>query len=161
MISLSDADKELLKKCIGEKLLKINGLIHYFDKEPRFDSPQKLELFFSGLKRSIIFRCSSDGESITISENPMEEIDLGEYGEDKIVDLSFLSSINDCYNNIVSDVFLIYSDLEKTYIGVKFSFIEDSNLIIANVGDDLYMFETATLPHEKEECISHISMKNN
>lgn len=83
----------------------------------------------------------------------MQEKDLGEYGKEVIMDMSLSISFINYIDKTLSDVVLIFSQVENAYIGVRLTFEEQLDLIIINLGDEINILESLPLPYEKDEGI--------
>ncbi|KJM66320.1 hypothetical protein B5M10_10930 [Pluralibacter gergoviae] len=143
---------EWLQKVIGKKLSLVEALVYIFD-EPELQHPQQLQLTFSGISSAEIFKCGKDGVSLELIDVPMQEKDLGEYGKEVIMDMSLSISFINYIDKTLSDVVLIFSQVENAYIGVRLTFEEQLDLIIINLGDEINILESLPLPYEKDEGI--------
>ena len=88
-------------------------------EELNTDSPLELAFQFESLEYGRFF-CCSDGESLCWDNEKIEEADLGEYGYNKIIDVSSIKPWSDIQGKKLENVFLIESDLDSKIIGIKF-----------------------------------------
>ena len=124
---------------IGERLLEVKGVIYFFET-PDLEHPQQLQLIFSNTEKAFSFRCGKDGSTLELTDSPVQENDLGEYGKEIIMDISSSMSFVDCIGNPLLKVYSIFSSIEGAYIGVKLVFDGDLNLIVLNIGDEINIF---------------------
>ncbi|MEX9874709.1 hypothetical protein AB7W40_13925 [Providencia rettgeri] len=146
-----------IREVIGKKLKGVNGLIYIFNT-PDFDSPQQVQLTFLSKGQNASFRCGKDGASLEITYLPMKESVLGEYGKQVIIDISTSQLFYKYIGKVLSHFFVIYSDVEKTIIGVKLVFNNELDLLIINLGDEIKILDTLTLEFEQDEAIHYIRM---
>ncbi|WP_426817035.1 hypothetical protein ACP3TC_18785 [Winslowiella sp. 2C04] len=157
MIDLPEIYQEWGRNVIGSKLCSVNGLVYIYETAD-LEHPQQLQLIFSGINRGGSFRCGKDGATLALTELPMQESDLGEYGKEVIMDMSDSCSFYRYIGRVVSKVFAIYSDIDKALIGLKLVFDDGLNLIIINLGDELNVFNTLPLQYVQEECIDYLEI---
>lgn len=157
MSNLPEIYQEWGRDVTGDKLCGVNGLVYIYEA-PDLDHPQQLQLIFSGINRGGSFRCGKDGATLALTELPMQESDLGEYGKEVIMNMSDSYSFYRYIGRVVSKVFAIYSDTEKTIIGVKLVFDGGHDLIIINLGDELNIFNSLPLQYVQEECIDYLEI---
>lgn len=156
MLSLEEY-KHIACNVVGQKLKKINGLIYVYDT-PDFGSPQQLQLVFFIKNQSIVFKCGLDGASLELSDSPMQENDLGEYGKEIIMDLSNLSIFHNIIGKTFLKLYVIYSEIEQKVIGTKLVFDEGLTLVIINLGDEIKAFNSLSMEYEQDEKISYLDV---
>jgi hypothetical protein len=142
---------------IGKELFNVNGLVYVYET-PDLEHPQQLQLIFSCINREISFRCGKDGATLALTELPMQESDLGEYGKEVIMSMSESCLFCRYLGRIVSKVSVIYSDAEKAIVGIKLVFDGELDLIIINLGDELNIFDSFPLQYEQEEGIHYLEI---
>ncbi|MEI7369018.1 hypothetical protein WCT94_15420 [Pectobacterium sp. 1950-15] len=124
---------------IGERLSGVKGVIYFFET-PDLEHPQQLQLIFSNTEKAFSFRCGKDGSTLELTDSPVQENDLGEYGKEIIMDVSSSMSFVDYIGKPLLKVYSIFSSIEDAYIGVKLVFDGDLNLIVLNIGDEINIF---------------------
>ncbi|WP_409308718.1 hypothetical protein [Pectobacterium sp. B1J-3] len=142
---------------IDEHLLDVRGLIYVFDK-PDFYHPQKLQFIFSNTEKLFSFMCSKDGSSLELTDSPIQESDLGEYGKEIIMDLSNITLFIDYIGKRLLEIYSIFSSVEDAFVGIKFVFEGDLNLIIVNLGDEINIFNSLPPLYEHDEGIKYQSL---
>lgn len=157
MSDLLEIYQEWGRDVIGRKLFTVNGLV-YFYENPDLEHPQQLQFIFSGTNREVSFRCGKDGATLALTELPMQESDLGEYGKEVIMSMSGSCLFRRYLGRVVSKISVIYSDAEKAIIGIKLVFDGELDLIIINLGDELNIFNSLPLQYEQEEGIHYLEI---
>ncbi|MCU6392261.1 hypothetical protein KW818_24490, partial [Enterobacter quasiroggenkampii] len=79
MMLFDNGYQELARNVVGRKLQNVNGLIYIYNV-PELGAPQQLQFVFFNENQSVVFRCGLDGASLELTDLPMQENDLGEYG---------------------------------------------------------------------------------
>lgn len=105
-----------------------------------------------------MFRCGLDGASLELSDLPMQEKDLGEYGKEVIMDLSNSCFFQKFIGKILLQFYVIYSEVEQKLIGAKLFLDEGLTLVIINLGDEIKTFETLSMEYERDEKINYIDV---
>jgi hypothetical protein len=148
-----ESDIQHLTSLIGQKLKKFLALSYYFDEEPNCSSIQEIRFEFDGSFFIRVF-CGTDGTSIYWDTSDLLPISMGEYGEFKIVDLLKSDNVwNDLIDKNLEKIYLVTSEIEKSIFAVKFVFSNGSELVIANLGDDLRLQKQLALKIiEEEKC---------
>ncbi|MBN3057636.1 MULTISPECIES: hypothetical protein [Pectobacterium] len=126
---------------IGERLSGVKGVIYFFET-PDLEHPQQLQLIFSNTEKAVSFRCGKDGSTLELTDSPVQENDLGEYGKEIIMDLSSSISFVDYIGKFLLTVYSIFSSVEDAYIGIKLVFEGGLNLIVVNIGDEINIFDS-------------------
>jgi len=139
---------------VGKKLLGIKGLI-YILEDPDFDHPQQLQLIFSKTGIADSLKCGKDGSTLELTDHPMQEKDLGEYGKEIIIDISHINPFFKFIGKTLSKVFLIFSSAEDSYVGLRLNFEGDLSLFIMNIGDEINIFESLPISFEQNEGIRY------
>ncbi|MBQ4769782.1 hypothetical protein F9U42_21885 [Pectobacterium versatile] len=142
---------------INERLLDVRGLIYVFDK-PDFYHPQKLQFIFSNTEKLFSFMCGKDGASLELTDSPIQESDLGEYGKEMIIDMSNITLFIDYIGKQLLDIYSVFSLVEDACVGIKFVFEGDLNLIIVNFGDEINIFNSLASSYEHDEGIKYQSL---
>lgn len=159
MMLFGEGYQELLRNVIGQKLQNVNGLIYVYDI-PDLGAPQQLQLVFSNENKSVVFRCGLDGASLELTDSPMQENDLGEYGKEVIMDLSNSCSFQKVIGKTLLRFNVIYSEIEQKVIGAKLVFDEGLTLIIINIGDEIKVFDFLPMEYERDEKINYIDVSS-
>ncbi|ASN85818.1 hypothetical protein [Pectobacterium versatile] len=141
----------------NERLLDVRGLVYVFDK-PDLYHPQKLQFIFSNTEKLFSFMCGKDGASLELTDSPIQESDLGEYGKEIIMDMSNVTLFIDYIGKQLLDVYSVFSSVEDACVGIKFVFEGDLNLIIVNFGDEINIFNSLPLSYEHDEGIKYQSL---
>ncbi|MGV7092155.1 hypothetical protein [Siccibacter turicensis] len=157
MMLFEEGYQELARNVIGRKIQNVNGLIYIYNV-PDLGAPQQLQLVFFSENESIVFRCGLDGASLELSDLPMQEKDLGEYGKEVIMDLSNSCFFQKFIGKILLQFYVIYSEIEQKVIGAKLFFEEGLTLVIINLGDEIKLFDTLSMEYEREEKINYIDV---
>ncbi|WP_127958495.1 hypothetical protein [Serratia microhaemolytica] len=157
MTRFKNEHAEIIKSIIGESLLGINGLIYWLE-EPDLIHPQQIQFTFSRAQTKISFRCGMDGSTLEFTDIEMQESDLGEYGREVIMNISYTPHFQQYLGQVLSGFFAIYSATENSIIGMKLCFKNQINLIILNTGDEISIFDSLSLQYEKEERITYIDV---
>ncbi|WP_024550141.1 hypothetical protein [Siccibacter turicensis] len=157
MMLFEEGYQELARNVVGRKLQNVNGLIYIYNV-PDLGAPQQLQLVFFSENQSIVFRCGLDGASLELSDLPMQEKDLGEYGKEVIMDLSNSCFFQKFIGKILLQFYVIYSEIEQKLIGAKLFFNEGLTLVIINLGDEIKTFETLSMEYERDEKINYIDV---
>ncbi|MDT8849485.1 hypothetical protein RN053_03225 [Pantoea dispersa] len=158
MMLFGEGYQELLRNLVGQKLQNVNGLI-YVNDIPDLGAPQQLQLFFDE-NQSLVFRCGLDGASLELTDSPMQENDLGEYGKEVIMDLSNSCSFQKVIGKTLLRFNVIYSEIEQKVIGAKLFFDEGLTLIIINVGDEIKIFDSLPMEYERDEKINYFDVSS-
>ncbi len=146
-----NTDFSTLLNIIGCKLISVIALIYVHNGEEMFP-PQELLLNFESNKRLKLV-CSSDGESLVWNSGELKITNLGEYGEEIVKDISNLPYCNPLVGCVVTNVELIKSS-DECLIGLKFLF-EKLSLVIANLGDEIFISETFSEQIINEEKMTY------
>ena len=161
MISYSDIQN--LSVCIGRNLIKVLGLVFCFKGDTNSSSVEEVYLEFSDLK-FLRFFCSSDGSSIRWDCNELQPVNMDEYGEAIIQDIS---ESDELWKNLVyrktAQVYLVRSETEECFFAVKFIFDNCEELVIANLGDDLVIRQqllSKIIEEEKAQFLDLQEIKN-
>ncbi|MBK4715758.1 MULTISPECIES: hypothetical protein [Tenebrionibacter/Tenebrionicola group] len=139
---------------VGKKLLQIKGLIYSLDV-PDFEHPQQLQLVFSKAVTISSLKCGKDGSTLVLTEHPMQEKELGEYGKETIIDISHIHPFANFIEKTLLKVFLIFSSVEDAYVGLRLDFENHLSLIIMNIGDEINIFEALSTTYEQIEGIRY------
>lgn len=135
MIRNAESIKSKIAEFFGRSVSKVTSLAYIFEHgEP---DPIEIQIWF--MHQFVGVGCSSDGESILITDSISKEVYMDEFGELKIVNVSSQQP----YSNLVS-MNLIDCELWKNeyeiICGVEFVFDSDARIILFNLGDDLRVF---------------------
>ncbi|MDE8756042.1 hypothetical protein PZA22_16270 [Pectobacterium polaris] len=139
---------------INERLLGVRGLVYELDT-PDFYHPQKLQFIFSNPEGLVNFVCGKDGSTLELTDSPIHESDLGEYGNEVIMDMSKFALFIDYAGKELLETYSIFSSIENSYVGIKLVFEGDLNLILVNVGDEINIFNSLPLSYEYDEGIKY------
>ncbi|MEZ1318098.1 hypothetical protein QIW53_18920 [Pseudomonas fluorescens] len=138
-MSLPDIMTDWCLGVVGNKLLSVNALLHVFGSE-RSSAPQEISLQFENAQAGRIY-CGSDGFTLCLSNEPIIECDLGEYGELT----NFCISDDGCFADFIGLRLLSASVIQSSacgkIIGINFLFESDCCLSILNLGDELFVYE--------------------
>jgi hypothetical protein len=107
MIKSSEKYQKWARNVIGEKLSSVKGLIYFFIA-PDFEHPQQLQLIFSNVSNIISFKCGKDGSTLELTDNPMQEKNLGEYGEEIILDISHTPSLINFIGKALLKIYVVF-----------------------------------------------------
>lgn len=140
---------------VGKKLLEVNGLIYVFETSD-FDHPQQLQLVFAEAEKMEVMKCGKDGSVLELTDYPMQEKNLGEYGKELIFDISRRDPFVNFIGKTLLKVFLVFSTVEDAYIGMKLYFEDSLNLFILNIGDEINILESLPSSYEKSEGIKYL-----
>jgi hypothetical protein len=153
-IILSEEFRNWLLNAIDSKLISVSALIYLPESEREIFSPQELLLVFESGKQMKL-SCGSDGESLVGNNQELVPIDLGEYGKEIVKDVSYLACVENLIGHVLRDVKLIKSSGNSYLMGLQFSFENNLSVVVVNLGDDLFVFES--LPEEiaREEEITY------
>lgn len=133
--------KAILQQGIGQSLRAVEGLLYV--------SPGLLNLSLDDLdqlrlilgSQAVRFRCSSDGETLTVDGSDLCPSNLGEYGELRRTDLSKEIIFSSFMNAPLRQILLLNSHEGRHTIGVTLEFGANS-LVICNWGDELKVWNT-------------------
>jgi hypothetical protein len=134
--SIVDKFQECAEIILGRKLLSVKGVIYVYGT-PNYEYPQQLHFVFSKADAVLALECGRDGSSLDIADFQLQDKDLGEYGKEIVMDLSSDNRFASLIDKTLLQLFLIYSSVEDSYIGVKLIFNEGSELFVLNLGDEL------------------------
>jgi len=137
--------KGWLLNIIGRKLIFVQALIHVYEGNENISSPQELQLSFESKIRGKL-KCGSDGESIVLDSTELKPSDLGEYGKQIVKDISNLSCWQKVIGSPLKEVHLLESMREFCLMGIKFTFENDLSVVMVNLGDEIFIYES--LPEE-------------
>lgn len=157
MMLFGEGYQELARNVVGQKLQNVNGLIYVYDV-PDLGAPQQLQLVFFSENQGVVFRCGLDGASLELTDSPMQENDLGEYGKEVIMDLSNSCLFQKVIGKILLRFYVIYSEIEQKVIGIKLVFDEGLTLVIINLGDEIKVFDSLSIEYERDEKINYIEV---
>lgn len=85
MTSLIQQYRVWARRVLGKKLISVKGIIYIFET-PDLEHPQLLQFNFFHANNATSFRCGKDGSSLELTDSPLQETDLGEYGKELIMD---------------------------------------------------------------------------
>lgn len=154
MIKSSEKYQKWARNVIGEKLSSVKGLIYFF-KAPDFEHPQQLQLIFSNISNVTSFKCGKDGSTLELTDNPMQEKNLGEYGEEIILDISHTPSLINFIGKTLLKIYVAFSFTEDSYVGIKLSFEGEKSFVIANIGDEINILDSFPSSYEEVEGINY------
>lgn len=154
MNSPLDKYQEWTRDVIGEKLLGVRGLIYALET-PDYGHPQQLQFIFSQVGKINNLKCGKDGSTLELSDRPLRENDLGEYGKEMIVDISSMPPFINYLEKRLLKVSLVFSSLEDAVIGIKLIFEDSLSLFIMNIGDELNILESLSSSYEEDEGIKY------
>lgn len=146
--------QEWTRGIVGRKLLGVNGLI-YFLEIPDLEHPQQLQLIFSQVEKVDSLKCGKDGSTLELTDRPLQENDLGEYGKEMVVDISHIHPFVNCLEKTLLNVFLVFSSVEDAFIGIKLIFEDHLSLSIMNIGDEINILESLSSSYEQDEGIKY------
>lgn len=146
--------QEWTRGIVGEKLLGVRGLIYSLET-PDYGHPQQLQFIFSKVEKINNLKCGKDGSTLELSDRPLRENDLSEYGKEMIVDTSNMLPFTNYLEKRLLKVFLVFSSLEDAIIGIKLIFEDNLILFIMNVGDELNILESLSSSYEEYEGIKY------
>ncbi|HIE0667738.1 TPA: hypothetical protein ACXJNJ_000225 [Acinetobacter nosocomialis] len=125
----------LLKDVFGLVYVEYNINVEDLDE----NNIQKVLLNFEG--RKILIECDEVGVGLKINiDNPMlEEVDMGEYGFLKVINISNKKEFNETIGirlcNIKNIIF------EENNVGFELEFFNKRSKVFINLGDELYLFD--------------------
>jgi hypothetical protein len=127
------ADRKVLESVVGSKISHAEALVYSFNNLSA--NVIALRVGFS-TNQAIIIDCASDGESLRVSQGILEECDLDEFGQLKVIDAdsSDLSPISGCVNQIIDQLTLQLDSNKLMSIKMK---IGRKTVFVSNVGDEL------------------------
>ncbi|EPY93787.1 hypothetical protein L799_24805 [Enterobacter roggenkampii EC_38VIM1] len=157
MMLFDNGYQELARNVVGRKLRNVNGLIYIYNV-PELGAPQQLQFVFFDENQNVAFRCGLDGASLELTDLPMQENDLGEYGKEEIMDLSNSCFFHKVIGKILLRFYAIYSEIEQKVIGAKLFFDEGLTLAIINLGDEIKVFDSLSMEYERDEKIIYIDV---
>ncbi|GKW35878.1 hypothetical protein [Pectobacterium versatile] len=157
MIKFLGKYRKWVSSVINERLLGVRGLVYELDT-PDFYRPQKLQFIFSNTEKLFSLMCSKDGSSLVLTDSPIQESDLGEYGKEVIMELSNITLFIDYIGKRLLEIYSIFSSVEDAFMGIKFVFEGDLNLIIVNFGDEINIFNSLPSSYEHDEGIKYQSL---
>lgn len=128
-----------LKDVLGRRLISVLALVYTYDGEKEFENPQELDLQFLSCGHGKLV-CSYDGSSIEWQDNYIHEVDMEEFGQQLLENVSNRSIWNSVVNKMLLDAELINSIVEDSVIGVRFSFENRETISVLNLGDELYVY---------------------
>ncbi|ENR2984631.1 hypothetical protein ACOUV0_09110 [Acinetobacter baumannii] len=126
----------LLKDVLG--LVYVENNINAEDLEE--NNILKVLLNFEG--RKILIECDEVGIGLKINvDNPvLEEVDMGEYGFLKVINISNKKEFNEIVGirlgNIKNIIF------EENNVGFELEFFNKRSKVFINLGDELYLFDS-------------------
>lgn len=128
----------LLREVVGYRLLSVIALLHTFEGEKDFSSPQELLLVFEN-NSQVRLRCDQDGESIIVDNEAPTESNLEEYGQNILYNYSNDNEIEFGIGKKVKQIELIVSD--NIVFGVSIFYDTACSLTLLNLGDELYVYD--------------------
>jgi|GEM_PF-2729656 len=141
-----------LQSLLGKKLTSIMAELYSLNGEKVYENPISLSFDFEDIEPAKVF-CSSDGESISVSEDSLKEFNMDEYGALEIVDFSNREDFKNYIDHTLSDAFLLISNRSQKVIGFKLEF-SGLLLSILNLGDEIYTFNYIPLFIIEQEDLS-------
>ena len=142
-----------LARIVGKELEAVSASIFSFDGDKNYEHPQLLDLQFRACGHGIL-GCGPDGSSIHWQNDLLVDIDLGENGEERVEDVSKSEIWQDAIHSVLRKVEIVCSDVDKSDIGIRFSFEGAVCKSIFNLGDDLYVFNKIPIEILEEERLS-------
>jgi len=133
---------EMVKRSIGQSLEDVEGLFYVPSDESDVSMENLTELHVTLSSCNFRFRCSNDGETMTIDGSELSASNLGEYGEMRKVSLALNPKFIYLAHARITRVFLVKSCGEQYVIGVGLEFLAGL-LIICNWGDELKIWDRA------------------
>jgi hypothetical protein len=134
--SLLENMKEWAGQSIGKQIEAIFGLIYFLDGH-HLDSPQRLQIKFSGSNDGCHFSCGKDGSTLVLERGLIINRDLGEYGKEMVMNISGTEPYSNYIMLAPSNFHSILSQDDNAIIGVKLSFNNNPDLFLINAGDEL------------------------
>lgn len=128
---------------LSSVITAVYGLFHFFEGEVN-GSPQEicLELNSGDL---FTFRTGPMGESIRIIMGMPNEKDLGEYGQEKLLDLSGSEVFSKCLGRNIIYFSGVISLVDDAEVGVFFGLEGGAGFSIVNLGDEIDFYDK--IPH--------------
>ena len=129
---------------IGKPITSVFGSV-YFDNQnnikEEFDGTDIIDFCISFDDINITIKGSSDGESLIISpDSSLINIDMQDQGYIQVMNLSKYLGIEDYFGlNLLT---LRFINLEQKSIGVLFTFPNEKEIYIINLGDELHFFKS-------------------
>ena len=146
--------REWAQRVLGKRLSGIKGVIYIFET-PYIEHPQQLQFIFSSVDNAVSFQCGKDGSSLELTDSPLKDTDLGEYGKEVIMDISNLPSLSNVLHKTLLKAYVLFSSVEESYIGLSFLFEGGSELFVLNVGDEINIFDFLPLSYNQEDIIRY------
>ena len=122
-----------LKEATGQLLRGAEGLC-YHPSDGAASSLDQLRIVCGEF--AFRFKCSADGETLTIDSGDLLPVDLGEYGHMGPTDLADTPAFSSLMNTSLRRVYRVQQMDTKSRIGVRLVFT-GGELMICNWGDDL------------------------
>lgn len=145
---------------LGQKLRVLLMKIYCYEGELDMSHPQAVNLIFD---TPIMIECSSDGETLKFTQKVCQDVDLGEYGSEIVMDCSKDNQWRSYIDASLNSISLIESSMYnvKSNIGIVFQFDNHSSIYLLNIGDELYIFNN-NLPKNliEQYVLSMISIPN-
>ncbi len=138
---MEESSRSALQQSPGQFLRSVEGLFFVRLGASTFSLDNLHQLRITLDSNSVRFRCSSDGETLTVDLDGLCPSDLGEYGELRRADLSQDPMFRSLTNTQLRQVSLLKSYGKKYTIGVGLEFAGGS-LVICNWGDELKVWKT-------------------
>ena len=124
---------EWASDAVGKRLLAVRAEVFQFEGRPT-SHPLKLELDFGD--KSVILTCASDGETLSVSSEPLRSADTSEAGSVEVADWSGVRPFARVAKLTLDDVQAIYDRRDHALIGVTLRFGSE-RMDIVNLGDEM------------------------
>lgn len=157
MSSLNNSHATWLSLALGRKLNQALALVHCLPSSSIISSIQSISLEFEGRPATRIF-CGINGASIDWDNHQLEPFEMGEYGEEKVVNLANIDpSWSELLNQKLNQAFLIRSEVENSIFAIHLVFSNELEVSLANLGDELVLLNRLSpriIDEEKAEFLT-------
>ncbi|MDK4741394.1 hypothetical protein PH547_21135 [Rhizobium sp. CNPSo 3464] len=144
---------------VDQTIDAVLAAVHSRGRLQNLVSPLSLSFAFRN-QEHIRISCSSDGETIRIDEEVLNEFTLGEYGTIEAIDISTAPEFSKIVGNTINDINFLISEIGDRFVGLSIIFSNGTAVFIANIGDDLRYFDAPPETFMEEEKIRSVSVKN-
>lgn len=151
-----DETQRVLAGAIGRPLRKVIAAVHVFEGERKDEEPLHLWLSLEGSALIRLFG-ASDGEHLFADRKPPEPVDMQEYGEVILTDVSRSTAFGDVIGRKLEGAWLVESPPGEV-VGLRFDFGLALRPVVFNRGDELYVVDDYP-PDVWEEGISEVRVR--
>jgi hypothetical protein len=142
-----------LNSAFEKQLISVFGRFYGSREEVVADQPQALWITFEQ-NPEMRLSTRSDGESLNLDQKSPEPVDLGEYGQEVLIDLMNYPPWKQLLGRKLTNSYLLVSN--DAIIGVSLHFDNRKKVIVINWGDQLYVWDRLDKQTMLQEAVQFV-----